>query len=82
MPLLKLETTVVLSEDKRPALLASLSKIVAETIGKPQRYIMVAASQACFPANPFVFPDAVPPERASPVKQPTAGARLGMVLAC
>src|SRR5208282_347171 len=46
MPLLKLETTVVLPEAKRQALLASLSKIVAETIGKPQQYVMVAASQA------------------------------------
>jgi phenylpyruvate tautomerase PptA (4-oxalocrotonate tautomerase family) len=46
MPLLKLETTVVLSEDKRQALLASLSKTVAETIGKPQQYVLVAASQA------------------------------------
>ena len=46
MPLLKLETTVVLSEDKRQALLASLSKIVVGTIGKPQQYVMVAASQA------------------------------------
>jgi phenylpyruvate tautomerase PptA (4-oxalocrotonate tautomerase family) len=46
MPLLKLETTVVLSEDKRQALLASLSKTVAETIGKPQQYVMVTASLA------------------------------------
>ena len=46
MPLLKLETTVNLSEDQRQALLASLSKTVAETIGKPQQYVMVAASQA------------------------------------
>ena len=46
MPLLKLETTVVLPEEKRQALLASLSKIVAETIGKPERYVMVAASPA------------------------------------
>ena len=46
MPLLKLETTVALTEDKRQALLASLSKIVAETIGKPQQYVMVTASQA------------------------------------
>jgi phenylpyruvate tautomerase len=46
MPLLKLETTVVLSEANRQALLASLSKTVAETIGKPQQYVMVAASQA------------------------------------
>jgi len=46
MPLLKLETTVALTEDKRQALLASLSKIVAETTGKPQQYVMVTASQA------------------------------------
>ena len=46
MPLLKLETTVALTEDQRQALLASLSKTVAETIGKPQQYVMVAASQA------------------------------------
>jgi phenylpyruvate tautomerase PptA (4-oxalocrotonate tautomerase family) len=46
MPLLKLETTVVLSEDKRRALLVSLSKAVAETIGKPEQYVLVTASQA------------------------------------
>jgi phenylpyruvate tautomerase len=46
MPLLKLETTVVLSEDKQQALLASLSQTVAETIGKPQQHVMVTASQA------------------------------------
>jgi phenylpyruvate tautomerase len=46
MPLLKLETTMVLSEDKRKALLASLSKTVAETIGKPEQYVMVMVGQA------------------------------------
>ncbi len=46
MPLLKLETTVVISEDKRKALLASLSKMVAETIGKPEQYVMVSVAQA------------------------------------
>jgi len=46
MPLLKLETTVVVSEDKRQALLAALSKTMAETIGKPEQYVMVAMSQA------------------------------------
>ncbi|MGA2554656.1 MAG: phenylpyruvate tautomerase MIF-related protein [Verrucomicrobiota bacterium] len=46
MPLLKLETTVVLPEEKRQALLAALSKAVGEIIGKPQQYVMVAASQA------------------------------------
>ena len=46
MPLLKLETTVPLTEEKRKALLASLSKTVAATIGKPEEYVMVTASQA------------------------------------
>ncbi len=46
MPLLKLETTVVLSEDKRKSLLADLSKAVAEAIGKPEQYVMVSSGQA------------------------------------
>ena len=46
MPLLKLDTTVVLSDDKRKALLASLSRMVAETTGKPEEYVMVTASQS------------------------------------
>lgn len=44
MPLLKLETTVALSDEKKKALLASLSKIVAGTIGKPEQYVMVVVS--------------------------------------
>jgi phenylpyruvate tautomerase PptA (4-oxalocrotonate tautomerase family) len=46
MPLLKLDTTVVLSDDKKKALLAALSKTVAETIDKPEQYIMVVISSA------------------------------------
>lgn len=45
MPLLKLETTVAISEDIQKALLSSLSRIVAETIGKPEQYVMVTISQ-------------------------------------
>jgi phenylpyruvate tautomerase len=41
MPLLKLETTVALSDENRKSLLPTLSKIVAETIGKPEDYVMV-----------------------------------------
>lgn len=44
MPLLKLETTVTLPDDKRKSLIAALSKIVAETIGKPELYVMVTIS--------------------------------------
>ena len=46
MPLLKLESTVTLSDDHRQQLLASLSKIVAETIGKPEQYVMVTVAPA------------------------------------
>src|SRR5436309_13383954 len=46
MPLLTLETTVAISDDKQKALLSSLSKTVAETIGKPEQYVMVTISQA------------------------------------
>ena len=45
MPLLKLETTVLVSEDERKALLASLFKTVAETIGKPEQYVMITVGQ-------------------------------------
>jgi phenylpyruvate tautomerase len=46
MPLLKLETTVTLPDDQQRALLASLSRIVAETIGKPEQYVMISISRA------------------------------------
>ena len=46
MPLLKLETTVALTNDNRSALLGALSKAVGEIIGKPQQYVMVSASQS------------------------------------
>ena len=46
MPLLKLETTVVLTDDQRKALLPSLSRILAETTGKPEDYVMITLSQS------------------------------------
>ena len=45
MPLLKLKTTVALADDKRQALLASLSKTLAQVTGKPEQYVMITASQ-------------------------------------
>ncbi len=49
--MLKLETTVALVDDKKPALLAALSKIVAGTIGKPEQYVMVIISPAAIYKN-------------------------------
>jgi phenylpyruvate tautomerase len=45
MPLLKLETSVAIFDDKRKTLLASLSKAVAGTTGKPEQYVMVIVGQ-------------------------------------
>ena len=41
MPLMRLKTTTPVPDEKQQALLASLSKIVAESIGKPEQYVMV-----------------------------------------
>ena len=41
MPLLKLETTIAMSEAQRTTLLSSLSKVVASVIGKPEQYVMI-----------------------------------------
>jgi phenylpyruvate tautomerase PptA (4-oxalocrotonate tautomerase family) len=46
MPVLKLETTVVLPEEKQKPLLTALSKAVAGTIGKPEQYVMVTIGSA------------------------------------
>ena len=61
MPLLKLETNVALPEEKRAALLTSLSKITAETIGKPETYVMVTVGSVgglmAATAGPAAFAD-------------------------
>ena len=46
MPLLKLETTVPVPEEKGKLLLAALSKAVAATIGKPEQYVMITVSHS------------------------------------
>jgi len=46
MPLLKLETNVALSDEKKKSLLPALSKIMAETLGKPEEYVMVTINSS------------------------------------
>jgi phenylpyruvate tautomerase len=46
MPLLKLETTVVINDVKRKSLLNGLSSIRAQTTGKPEEYVMVTIGSA------------------------------------
>ena len=42
MPLIRLTTSATAPAEKLQAVLASLSKIAAETIGKPEQYVMAA----------------------------------------
>jgi phenylpyruvate tautomerase len=46
MPLLKLETTVPLPEEKVKPLLAALSKSLSSATGKPEQYVMVTVSHS------------------------------------
>ena len=45
MPLIKLHTSVPISEGKREAVLSSLSSLIAEKIGKPIQYVMVVLEE-------------------------------------
>jgi phenylpyruvate tautomerase len=45
MPLLKLQLSVPVDEEKKRALLTALSKIVSETLGKPESYVMIIIEQ-------------------------------------
>jgi len=45
MPMLALQTSIRLSNQQRYGLLAPLSQIVAECIGKPERYVMITISE-------------------------------------
>lgn len=45
MPLLKIETTADLSEEKQRAVLAALSQAVAANLGKPEQYVMVSCTR-------------------------------------
>jgi len=45
MPLLALHTSAPVPAESREALLKTLSTIVAETIGKPETYVMVTLSE-------------------------------------
>jgi len=46
MPLLKLQTSVKIADEKE--ILTALSKAVAETTGKPEQYIMVTLEKGSF----------------------------------
>jgi phenylpyruvate tautomerase PptA (4-oxalocrotonate tautomerase family) len=61
MPLLQLHTSVALPEPKRASLCAALSKLVAESIGKPEAYVMITLHEGPMlmagKAGPAAFAD-------------------------
>lgn len=61
MPLLKLQTSVLLPEDEQEDLVKAASQIVARVIGKPEQYVMVALEEGkvCMGGNvlPAAFAD-------------------------
>lgn len=44
MPLIRMETSVPVSEEEKSSLVRDLSKIAAEAIGKPEAYVMALVS--------------------------------------
>lgn len=54
MPLMMIKTSVPVPAEKREALLAAASRLLAEATGKPESYIMVTLDEAacCFGGKP------------------------------
>ncbi|MBF0500806.1 MAG: hypothetical protein HQM09_11780 [Candidatus Riflebacteria bacterium] len=46
MPMIRLQTTAALNDEKKTVLLGTLSKIISEATGKPETYVMVVIEQA------------------------------------
>ena len=51
MPFLKIQTNLSIDEDKKQETIKAASRLVADEIGKPERYVMVAFE----PDQPMVF---------------------------
>ncbi len=45
MPLLKLQVNITVPQAKRAEILAGASKLIAQAIGKPEQYVMVAVEE-------------------------------------
>jgi phenylpyruvate tautomerase len=46
MPLIRMETSVKIPEEKKTEIISALSKIIAEATGKPEKYVMAIVSEA------------------------------------
>jgi phenylpyruvate tautomerase len=61
MPLIRMETSIKIPEEKKSDLIGALSKITAEATGKPEAYVMAIVSEAAMSmagkAGPAAFLD-------------------------
>jgi phenylpyruvate tautomerase len=48
MPLLKLQLSECIDDEKKKILLSCLSRIVSDSLGKPEKYIMIILEQGSF----------------------------------
>ena len=46
MPLIRMETSIKIPEEKKSDLISALSKIIADAMGKPEAYVMAILSEA------------------------------------
>jgi phenylpyruvate tautomerase len=46
MPLIRMETSIKIPEEKKTEIISALSKIAAEATGKPEKYVMAIVSEA------------------------------------
>ena len=46
MPLIRMETSATIPEEKKPEILAALTKIASEATGKPEAYVMAVIAEA------------------------------------
>ena len=76
MPLLQLHTSVAIPEPKRAALLGRLSKLVAESIGKPEGYVMIALREGPMSMSGEVGPAAFVDLRSIGGLSPTVNKRI------
>lgn len=58
MPLLKLQCTSALEGEVRDTLIRKLSRITAECLGQPERYVMIVAEHATLSLNGEIGPAA------------------------
>lgn len=76
MPLLQLHTSVPVPTNARDALLGKLSRIVAQTIGKPEQYVMVTLDERAMLMAGKAGPAAVAEVRSIGGLTPTVNGQL------